>query len=334
MLCVESSTVSSRGHKSKSCNEVRRRGGLGPEPGSEAVTGLEEWKVLFIMHFSLSPLLFPSWLLSSSLYIRSSADTSLSCLILRDLVHIQARHGPQVLTWQFLVRFSYEFSGSNSSCQGTSTRSGSWSEVLLWQFCPLSIPPCHGTGKLTFKPSLHCLPAFLNAKATDHSWVWNHLFAQAKRKSQAAQITWPVHPSDTPSAGASVPADSSPVLALRHLCKWNSIAEPAWLAPWWVSCARVAAGQRRPSPGSMYRRDRHFALLQSRRRHPRQTCISVQGSVFHHLFFIALILNRLQQMKGILSGSGASPCWSAPPGKQACWVSFYPLPWETQFNKT
>ena len=164
------------------------------------------------MHFSLSPLLFPSWLLSSSLYIRSSADTSLSCLILRDLVHIQARHGPQVLTWQFLVRFSYEFSGSNSSCQGTSTRSGSWSEVLLWQFCPLSIPPCHGTGKLTFKPSLHCLPAFLNAKATDHSWVWNHLFAQAKRKSQAAQITWPVHPSDTPSAGASGPRTPHPCL--------------------------------------------------------------------------------------------------------------------------
>lgn len=55
LLCVESSTVSNWGHKSKSRNEVRRRGGRGPDSGSEAVTGLEKWKVLFIMNFSLFP---------------------------------------------------------------------------------------------------------------------------------------------------------------------------------------------------------------------------------------------------------------------------------------
>lgn len=111
LLCVESSTVSNWGHKSKSHNEVRRRGGGGLTPA------LKQWldwrnERYYLSWTSLcSPLPSPSWLLSSSLYIKSSADISLSCLILIDLVHIQARHGPQVLTWQFLVRFSLRIFG-------------------------------------------------------------------------------------------------------------------------------------------------------------------------------------------------------------------------------
>lgn len=33
-----------------------------------------------------------------------------------------------------------------------------------------------------------------------------------------------------------------------------------------------------------------------------------KASVFHHLFFIARLLNQLQQMEGIISGLGASGC--------------------------
>lgn len=41
--------------------------------------------------------------------------------------------------------------------------------------------------------------------------------------------------------------------------------------------------------------------------HSRLVFLS-RASVFHHLFFIALILNQLQQMKGIISDLGASRC--------------------------
>lgn len=53
-----------------------------------------------------------------------------------------------------------------------------------------------------------------------------------------------------------------------------------------------------------------FALLQSYRSHTHGRLVFLsRASVFHHLFFIALILTQLQQMKGIISGLGASRCW-------------------------
>jgi hypothetical protein len=48
-----------------------------------------------------------------------------------------------------------------------------------------------------------------------------------------------------------------------------------------------------------------------------------RAPVFRHQFFIALILNQLQQMKGILSDLGASQSWFAVPKKQTHCVGFY-----------
>lgn len=47
-----------------------------------------------------------------------------------------------------------------------------------------------------------------------------------------------------------------------------------------------------------------------------------RAPVFHHLFFIALILNQEQQMKGIISYLGASRWWFAVPRKQTHSIEF------------
>ena len=77
LLCVESSTVSNRGHKSKSRNGSKEEGRAGAWPWLWSSDWAAEMKGT--IHALLSvPLrcLLPSWLLSSSLYIKSSANIS------------------------------------------------------------------------------------------------------------------------------------------------------------------------------------------------------------------------------------------------------------------
>lgn len=45
----------------------------------------------------------------------------------------------------------------------------------------------------------------------------------------------------------------------------------------------------------------HFFLLPFRIRHTQRTCVSSAAPGFHHLFFMVLTLNQLEQMKAIIS---------------------------------
>lgn len=106
----------------------------------------------------------------------------------------------------------------------------------------------------------------------------------------------------------------------------------------WVRCAHASAASTGEAQVQCV--DKSISLLCSSpveathtHTHSRLVFLS-RASVFHHLFFIALILTQLQQMKGIISGLGASRCWFAGLRRQAPCAGFHRLPWKTPFNKT
>lgn len=123
-----------------------------------------------------------------------------------------------------------------------------------------------------------------------------------------------LHSGDIPQAQVSVPIEfQQQCVCLGPFVYVNGIRcclEPAAVNSLTVCvyCGCAVACQHRQSPSLINRRDYHLFLL-----HPYTTTHSrlaflPRAPVFHHLFFIASILNQWQQMKGIISDSGALRC--------------------------
>ena len=101
---------------------------------------------------------------------------------------IQARHRPQVLIWQFLVRLSLRIFGFHFCATGpVYDKYSQWE--LVWGASFAFLASQHHSMLQRRRVDLHAFisltSSFPYAKATDYSCVWKYLFAKAKRKTQA-----------------------------------------------------------------------------------------------------------------------------------------------------
>lgn len=102
--------------------------------------------------------------------------------------HIQARHRPQVLIWQFLVRLSLHIFGFHFCATGpVHDQYLQWE--LVWGASFAFLASQHHSMLqrrwVDLQDFISLTSSFPYAKATDHSCVWKYLFAKAKRKTQA-----------------------------------------------------------------------------------------------------------------------------------------------------